>query len=174
MSLDGQPKLILLTPPVHHIFLTEDKHIFFDVSSTGGYMRKNNFNNLARDLLIRPQLVRTRENPFSGIRSYIFLTCLTNGSGSGYIQFINPQDIQSIREKWHILFAEDGHIFLTCLQLAGTWVQHIFRNLVSYFLTCPQLVGTWVQKIFGNVVPDFWRVMSQTLHVMACQYLSCQ
>ena len=33
----------------------------------------------------------------------------------------------------HILLAEDGHIFLTCLQLVGTWVKNIFRNLVSFF-----------------------------------------
>ena len=36
-------------------------------------------------------------------------------------------------EKWHILLAEDGHIFMTCLQLVGTWAQDIFRNLVPDF-----------------------------------------
>ena len=55
-------------------------------------------------------------------------------------------------EKLHVLLAEDGHTFLTCLQLVGTWVQNIFRNLV----------------------PDFWRVMFQILRVMACQYPACQ
>ena len=59
------------------------------------------------------------------------------------------------QSKKHILLAEDGHIFLTCLQLVGTWVQNIFRNLVPDFLTCPQLVGTWVKNIFRNLVPYF-------------------
>ena len=59
-------------------------------------------------------------------------------------------------EKYHILLAEDRHIFLTCLQLVGTWMKIIFRNLVPDFLTCPQLVGTWVKNIFRNLVPDFW------------------
>merc|ERR1712023_558374 len=33
-------------------------------------------------------------------------------------------------ENQHILLAEDEYIFLTCLQLVGTWVQNIqdFRN----------------------------------------------
>ena len=47
-------------------------------------------------------------------------------------------------------------MFLTCLQLVGTWVQNIFRNSVPGFLTCPQLwvygcnifSGIWCQ-IFG-------------------------
>ena len=64
--------------------------------------------------------------------------------------------------------AEDGHIFLTCLQLVGTWVKNIFRNLVPDFLTCPQLVGTWVKNIFRNLVPDFWRVML----FLACHVLN--
>ena len=89
-----------------------------------------------------------------------------------------------------MLLAEDEHIFLTCLQLVGTWVQNIFRVLVSYFLTspqlvgtwmknifrnlvpdfltCPQLVGTWVKNIFRNLVPDFWRVML----FLACHVLN--
>ena len=33
-------------------------------------------------------------------------------------------------EKSHILLALDGHIFLTCLQLVGAWVQNMFRNFV--------------------------------------------
>ena len=49
-------------------------------------------------------------------------------------------------------------MFLTCLRLVGTWVQHIFKNLVPDFLTCPQLSGTWVQNMFRNLVPDFWHV----------------
>ena len=73
-------------------------------------------------------------------------------------------------------FQEFGPRLLTCPQLVGTWVKHIFRNLVPNFdmpsasgymgekyvqefgprfLTCPQLVGTWVQNIFRNLVPDF-------------------
>ena len=36
-------------------------------------------------------------------------------------------------EKEHILLAEDRHIFLTCLQLVGAWVQNIFRNLFPDF-----------------------------------------
>ena len=62
-------------------------------------------------------------------------------------------------EKQHILLAEDGHIFLTCLQLVGTWVKHNFKNLVSEFLTCPRPVGTWVKHIFRNLIPQLWRVM---------------
>ena len=58
-------------------------------------------------------------------------------------------------EKLHVFLAEDGHIFLTCLQLVGTWVKHIFRNLVPYFVTCPQLVGTWVKKDFQEFGPRF-------------------
>ena len=46
------------------------------------------------------------------------------------------------KNKGGSLLAEDGHIFLTCLQLVGTWVKHIFRNLVPYLVTCPQLVRT--------------------------------
>ena len=34
------------------------------------------------------------------------------------------------QSKKHILLAEDGHIFLTCLPPAGTWVQNVFRNAV--------------------------------------------
>ena len=64
--------------------------------------------------------------------------------------------------------AEDGHVFLTCLQLVGTWVPNIFPNLVPVFLPCPQLVGTWVQSIFRNLVPDFWRVML----FLACHVLN--
>ena len=56
-------------------------------------------------------------------------------------------------EKWHKLLAEGGHIFLTCLQLVGTRVQNIFRNLVPDFLTCPQLVGTWVNFFFQESGP---------------------
>ena len=41
-------------------------------------------------------------------------------------------------------------------------------------LTCLQLVGTWVQNMFRNLVPDLWRVMVQMLRVMACHYLSYQ
>ena len=47
-------------------------------------------------------------------------------------------------------FQNSGPGFLTCPQLVGTWVQHIFRNVAPYVLTCPQLVGTRVQYIFRN------------------------
>ena len=84
---------------------------------------------------------------------------------------------------------EFGPNFLTCLQLAGTWVKNTFRNLVPFFdmpsasgymgekyfqefgpkfMTCPQLVGTWVKHIFRNLVPDFWRVML----FLACHVLN--
>ena len=39
---------------------------------------------------------------------------------------------------------------LTCLQLVGTRVQNIFRNVVPYLLTCPQLMGTRLQTRLGN------------------------
>ena len=84
-------------------------------------------------------------------------------------------------KKYHILLADDGHIFLTCPQLVGTWVQNMFRNLVSFFmgdiyfqefgpkiLTCLQLVGTWVKHIFRNLVPHVWRVML----FLACHVLN--
>ena len=67
-----------------------------------------------------------------------------------------------------------GIYFLTCLQLVGTWVKNIFRNLVPDFLTCPELVGTWVKNLFRNLIPVFWRVMFQMLRFVACQYLSWQ
>ena len=72
-------------------------------------------------------------------------------------------------------FQEFGPKKLACPQLVGTWVKHIFRNLVPIFdmpsasgymgetdfqdfgpknLTCPQLVGTWVKNIFRNLVPN--------------------
>ena len=43
-------------------------------------------------------------------------------------------------EKQYILLAEDGHVFLTCLQLVGTWVQNIFRNLVPDFRHVPDFL----------------------------------
>ena len=72
-------------------------------------------------------------------------------------------------EKYHILLAEDGHIFLICLQLVGTWVKNIFRNLVLYFLTCPQLVGTWVKKYFQEFGPIFFD-MSSASGYMGAKY----
>ena len=63
---------------------------------------------------------------------------------------------------------QQGIYFLTCLQLVGTWVKNMFRDLVPDFLTCPQLVGTWVKNIFRNLVPDFWRVML----FLACHVLN--
>ena len=74
---------------------------------------------------------------------------------TGMLFFCLPLSIQP-RLNTQQQGREDGHIFLTCLQLVGTWVQNMFRNLVPDFLTCPQLVGTWVQNIFRKLVPDFW------------------
>ena len=65
-------------------------------------------------------------------------------------------------------FQKFGPNILICLQLVGTGVKNIFRNLVPDFLTCPQLVGTWVKNIFRNLVPDFWRVML----FLACHVLN--
>ena len=68
--------------------------------------------------------------------------------GHGKIRNLTCQKYMPILcQEYIILLAEDGHIFLTCLQVVGTWVQHIFRNLVPDFWTCPQLVGTWLQHI---------------------------
>ena len=89
--------------------------------------------------------------------------------GRALLLYVEPWlNTQWQTEKQHILLAEDGHIFLTCLQLVGTWVKNIFRNLVLDFLTCPQLVGTWVKHIFRNLVPVFWRVML----FLACHVLN--
>ena len=90
----------------------------------------------------------------------------------------------------------EDQIFLTCLQLVGTWVKNIFRNLVPYFfdmssasgymgekyfqefgprfLTCPQLVGTWVQNIFRNLVNKYIPVLCQEYMLFFCLPLRSQ
>ena len=100
-------------------------------------------------------------------QEYMLFFCLPLSS-QPRLRLLRPLSISQhtgrTREgRGHILLAEDGHIFLTCLQLVGTWVKNIFRNLVPDFLTCPQLVGTWVKNMFRNLVPHFlahtpWRI----------------
>ena len=64
-------------------------------------------------------------------------------------------------------FQEFGPNFLTCLQLVGTWMKNIFRNLVpiSYGWKISSGIWShflWVTHIFGNLVPIFygWKIFS--------------
>ena len=71
-------------------------------------------------------------------------------------------DYSMANRKIAYTLAEDGHIFLTCPELVGTWVQNIFRNLVPDFWTCPTAKkghiykGGWisvVRRVFtGGVI----------------------
>ena len=45
------------------------------------------------------------------------------------------------------------------LSASGYMGETYFQEFGPIFLTCLQLVGTWVKNIFRNSVSDFWRVM---------------
>ena len=92
-----------------------------------------------------------------------------------------------------ILLAEDGQIFLTCLQLVGTWVKNIFRNLVPYFLmssasgymgekhfqefgarflACHVIFGVSCSKCCVSWCVNIYRV--NEFRVMSCQNSLCE
>ena len=54
-----------------------------------------------------------------------------------------------------MLLAEDGHIFLTCLQLVVTWVTNMFGNLLPYFFDMSSTSGNTGAKSFQEFGPRF-------------------
>ena len=60
-------------------------------------------------------------------------------------------------------FQEFGPRVLTCLQLVGTWVKNVFRNLVLFF-DMPSASGYMDEKYFQEIGPRFWRV----IRILAC------
>ena len=74
-------------------------------------------------------------------------------------------------EKEHILLAEDGHIFLTCLHLVGTLGNLFFRNLVLDVVQCHQLIWyisqSYVQKL-ESISISTARVSSRKYFIPGC------
>ena len=50
---------------------------------------------------------------------------------------------------------EFGPKFMTCPQLVGTWVKHIFRNLVQFF-DMPSASGKMGEKYVREFGPTFY------------------
>ena len=92
------------------------------------------------------------------------------------------------------LLAEDGHIFLTCLQLVGTWVKKYFQEFGPRFFDMSSASGYMGEKYFQEFGPIFlachvifgvscskccmsWRVKINRVNnfrVVSCQNPACQ
>ena len=107
--------------------------------------------------------MRTHKSPYIGPYMVIYDRIRVHICVYTYIYIDIDIHIYRERERNIHIYIYSWHVLT--LQLVGTWVQNMFRNLVSDFLTCPQLVGTWVQNIFRNLVPDFWCILFQMLRV---------
>ena len=135
----------------------------FDTPSASGYMGEKYFQEFGPIFLTCPQLVGTWvQNMF---RNLVKNICRSSAKSICYFSVCHwvfsqgsthnnrgarPRCGATHSPARHLLLAEDRYLFLTCLQLVGTWVRNSFRNLVQYFLTSPQLVDTWVPNIFRN------------------------
>ena len=128
LPLSSQPRLRLLRPlsiSQHTKRTREGRGDIFDTTSTSGYMGEKYF------------------QEFGPI--FFDMSSASGYMGEKYVQEFGPRFCgwKVFSGSWSQFlmgekyFQEFGPRILTCLQLVGTWVKHIFRNLVPDLWTCP-------------------------------------